>query len=70
MTEFNDRRYDDEHGLNALKHIESRDPNGGEKQPTKADYANHKKWAISQYGQQTWKTYSKGGWDPQYQREV
>jgi hypothetical protein len=45
-----------------LKSIESRDPDGGEREPTDADYARHKAWAIELYGADIWEQYAAGGW--------
>lgn len=46
-----------------LKAIASRDPDGGEVQPTDADHARHKAWAIAAYGQETWDIYRRSNWD-------
>jgi hypothetical protein len=48
----------------ALRDIESRDPDGGQVQPTEAAHAAHKAWAIEVYGVQVWEKYSQGGWEP------
>jgi hypothetical protein len=48
----------------ALKDIESRDPDGGEVEPTEAAHARHKSWAIEVYGAKVWDQYSQGGWEP------
>jgi hypothetical protein len=46
----------------ALKVIESADPDGGEREPTDADYARHKAWAVESFGLDTWEHYQRGGW--------
>lgn len=46
----------------ALRAIERRDPDGGEREPTDADYAAHKAWAIATFGQSIWEAYRVGGW--------
>jgi len=48
--------------LDMLRMIESTDPDGGERQPTAADYAAHKQWAIRTFGLDIWRTYARGGW--------
>jgi hypothetical protein len=54
-----------------LRHIESQDPDGSSPtKPTRAMYAAHKNWAVARYGNDTWKQYRAGGWDPDYNREV
>lgn len=45
-----------------LRDIESRDPDGGEREPTDADYAAHKAWAVKAYGPEAWAVYVAGGW--------
>lgn len=45
-----------------LRHIEHADPDGGEVEPTEADYAAHKRWAIEAFGLDTWNVYRAGGW--------
>ncbi|MFY1688161.1 hypothetical protein [Plantactinospora sp. WMMB782] len=45
-----------------LEAIEARDPDGGEREPTAADYEAHKQWAIAAYGEDVWRQYSAGGW--------
>lgn len=49
-------RYED------LKAIENRDPDGGEREPTHADYAAHEAWAVATFGRNTWAQYRLGGW--------
>lgn len=48
--------------LDALKMIERCDPDGGEREPTEADYAAHEAWAVASFGRDTWETYRAGGW--------
>ncbi|MFG3710911.1 hypothetical protein [Micromonospora sp. NPDC047730] len=51
----------------ALKAIERCDPDGGERQPTEADYVAHERWAVQTFGQSVWDTYRRGGWgEPSY----
>lgn len=46
--------------LNAIMH---RDPDGGQHEPTEADYAAHRAWALEAYGPEVWAVYTAGGWD-------
>lgn len=46
----------------ALRQIEAADPDGGETEPTEADYANHQRWAIETYGRAVWEQYRQSGW--------
>ncbi len=48
---------------NMLRAIEQTDPDGGEREPTDADYARHEAWAIRTFGESVWRTYRQGGWD-------
>lgn len=51
--------------LDILRAIEREDPAGYyTRQPTPADYAAHRDWAISRYGRALWDTYRRGGWGP------
>ena len=50
----------DKRTLNA---IQAADPDGGETEPTEADYARHKTWAIESFGIEAWDAYRVGGWD-------
>lgn len=50
--------------LRALRHIGSCDPDGGEVQPTTADYERHQEWAVQSYGRQVWERYCAGNWEP------
>lgn len=45
-----------------LQAIGSRDPDGGSVEPTDADYAAHKAWAVETYGASAWDRYIAGGW--------
>jgi hypothetical protein len=42
--------------------IQAADPDGGERQPTKADYAAHEAWAVRAFGQDAWDRYCQPGW--------
>lgn len=42
--------------------IQARDPDGGERQPTEADYRSFEDWARRTYGDAAWNTYRRGGW--------
>lgn len=53
----------------ALKAIEARDPDGGEREPTEAAYLYHEKWSIYHYGQEVWDLYLKDGWRERYRPE-
>lgn len=46
----------------ALEQIERRDPSGWESQPTDADYAAHRAWAVATFGQGAWDTYTNASW--------
>ena len=46
----------------ALRAIEARDPDGGTRQPTMADYRAHREWAVATYGVAAWTVYNEGGW--------
>lgn len=48
--------------LEQLEDICRRDPDGGERQPTDADHAAHKAWAIALYGADVWEIYSTHNW--------
>ena len=50
--------------LDILRTIERRDPDGGTRRPTAADYAAHEEWAIATYGEKAWRDYRHGGWAP------
>jgi len=45
-----------------LRAIESRDPDGGTRQPTIADYRAFREWAVATYGAAAFTRYSEGGW--------
>lgn len=45
----------------ALNDIQSRDPNGGTREPTEADYRAHEEWAVAKYGRDTWNRYQRAG---------
>jgi hypothetical protein len=49
----------------ALQAIESRDPDGGEREPTEAAYLYHEKWAVETFGREVWERYAAGSWEPQ-----
>jgi hypothetical protein len=51
--------------------IQARDPDGGEREPTDADHAAHKAWAIARFDMDAWRRYSQGGWgrEPGYHAE-
>lgn len=50
-----------------LNTIERYDPQGGDHVPTEADIAGHEAWARTQYGDDAWAAYCRGGWaDPWY----
>jgi hypothetical protein len=38
--------------------IRGRDPEGWEHEPTQAEYAAHREWAIRTFGLETWRSYS------------
>jgi hypothetical protein len=40
--------------------IRDRDPDGWEREPTEADYAAHREWAIREFGEETWHSYTGG----------
>lgn len=44
----------------ACAQIRDRDPDGWERQPTEADYASHRAWAIREFGIETWHSYTGG----------
>ena len=46
----------------ALDHIQSVDPDGGERAPTPADHEAHEVWARLNYGDDIWALYLRGGW--------
>ena len=48
----------------ACAQIRDRDPDGWEHQPTEADYANHRAWAIRTFGEEAWHSYRGGRDDP------
>ena len=48
--------------VEALNTIERCDPDGGEREPTHADHAAHRQWAINRFGQAVWDRYERGGW--------
>ncbi len=50
--------------IDALRIIERSDPNGDEFEPTDAECAAHRRWAIDQFGQDVWNHYQRGGWAP------
>lgn len=45
-----------------LRAIQRADPDGGEREPTTADYEAFQRWAIETFGRSAWKIYSTGGW--------
>lgn len=42
--------------------IQRADPDGGEREPTAADYAAFEAWARQGFGDAAWEVYSAGGW--------
>lgn len=48
----------------ALNTIMASDPDSRETEPTEADYARHRTWAIERFGADVWEAYRKGGWAP------
>jgi hypothetical protein len=46
-----------------LKYIESRDPDGGSRQPTEAERQEFHNWIIDFHGQEMLDTYLASGWD-------
>jgi len=48
--------------LEMLKAIERCDPDGGEVEPTPANYGAHERWAVASFGREVWEHYQKGGW--------
>lgn len=48
--------------LEQLEDIARRDPDGGEREPTAADHAAHKAWAIGIYGEEVWRIYRTTNW--------
>ncbi len=49
--------------LDKLRAIERYDPDGGDREPTDADYLAHETWARQAFGDDVWNTYRQGGWD-------
>ena len=47
---------------NTLDIIQRYDPDGGEREPTAADYAAFEAWVRKSYGDATWDAYRVGGW--------
>lgn len=45
-----------------LETILSRDPDGGEVQPTARAYADFRNWVIATYGEQAWQDYQNPNW--------
>lgn len=45
-----------------LNSIMSRDPDGGDIEPTPAAYDAHRRWAVEAYGQAMWDRYCAGNW--------
>lgn len=45
-----------------LNSIASRDPDGGENEPTDAAYTAHQHWAVAAYGKSMWDLYSNANW--------
>lgn len=41
----------------ALDQISKADPDGGDHEPTDADYAAFENWAVQTYGRETWDSY-------------
>lgn len=48
--------------LGALRAIQAADPDGGPDEPSEADYARHRAWAIDTFGQQAWDRYTGTSW--------
>ena len=48
--------------LDVLLVIERRDPEGGKREPTRADYLAFQRWAEETYGEDAWRAYQRGGW--------
>ncbi len=46
-----------------LRDIEAHDPDGGEREPTEADYRAHEAWALAKYGREAWDRYQRGAWE-------
>lgn len=46
----------------ALCDLLSRDPDGGEREPTEADYAAFERYALDTYGVEVWRTYMGSNW--------
>lgn len=49
--------------IDILRYIESRDPNGGSRQPTPADIEEFHNWVRDFHGQDMLDWYLDGGWD-------
>ena len=48
-----------------LRLIESHDPDGGDHEPTEAEHAVFKRWALGEHGRDIWTVYARGGWAPE-----
>lgn len=48
--------------MDALYQIQRADPDGGEREPTEADYAAHEQWARATFGDPAWNAYRTPGW--------
>lgn len=46
----------------ALRDIQSKDPDGGQTEPTVEMYKEHREWAIQTYGAEAWDTYMSDVW--------
>lgn len=49
--------------LNTLKVIQSRDPEGGETEPTDRDRARFRRWVIDTYGYRVASVYFTTAWE-------
>jgi hypothetical protein len=53
--------------MDALRDMQSRDPDGWEtREPTADDRQAFEAWAIATYGQDAWGTYKHTAWDATY----
>lgn len=55
---------------NVLRAIQQADPDGGECEPTEADYARHREWAVDRFGEAAWRAYNTPGWGDDWQLDV